>query len=171
MNILLLHSDKLEYETKKATKLAEKIPDKLKQQKVKDSLVCFMSFEEDDNGKEKAVAANLVKEIIGVAEQVKEKQIVLYPYVHLLFGKKPSRPETALEIAGRSRKTGGCPLCRTSACGCAQGPGRRRIQCIPRGRIRHSGGHWDEPSRRQVSLSTRCRSTGGTPFRYKRGSR
>ena len=115
MNILLIHSDKLEYETKKATKLAEKIPDKLKHQKVRDSLVCFMSFEEDDNGKEKIVSENLVKEIVGVAEQVKEKQIVLYPYVHLLFGKKPSRPDTALNImklAEEKLKTKGFKIMR-----------------------------------------------------------
>ena len=98
MNILLLHSDKLEFEIKKSTKLAEDIKKDQYKGKIGNCLVCFASFEEADDGCTEPVADNLVKEIISVAEQVNEKTIALYPYVHLLFGKKPSKPETALMV-------------------------------------------------------------------------
>jgi len=98
MNILLVHSNNLEYEIAKKTKFAEEIKEQMKKGQEKDALVCFLAFEEADNGKENEVTELLVKEIKDVAEQVKSKTVVLYPYVHILFGKKPSSPQTALQI-------------------------------------------------------------------------
>ncbi len=98
MNVLFIHSDKLNYKAGEKTKFAEPLAPKEKSAKLKDCLVCFMGFAEEDDANPEGTAENLAKEIAGVAQSLKEKNIVLYPYVHLLFGKKPSRPETAQKI-------------------------------------------------------------------------
>ncbi|MBS3057427.1 MAG: threonine--tRNA ligase, partial [Candidatus Diapherotrites archaeon] len=98
MNVLFIHSDKLNYKAGEKTRFAEPLAPKEKSAKLKKCLVCFMSFAEEDDANPQGTAENLVKEIAGVAQNLKEKNIVLYPYVHLLFGKKPSRPETAVKI-------------------------------------------------------------------------
>ncbi|MBI2529906.1 MAG: threonine--tRNA ligase [Candidatus Diapherotrites archaeon] len=98
MNVLFIHSDKLNYKAGEKTKFAEPLAPKEKSAKLKECLVCFMSFAEEDDANPEGTAENLAKEIAGVAQSLKEKNIVLYPYVHLLFGKKPSRPETAVKI-------------------------------------------------------------------------
>ena len=96
MNTVFIHSDLLEFEVKKKTKLAVELTDDLKKNKVTDCLVCFMAFELADDEKEEALAEKFVLDVIDVLNQIKEKRIVLYPYAHLLFGKKPSKPETAI---------------------------------------------------------------------------
>jgi len=96
MKLLLIHSNKLEYKiTKKALKDVE-MP-KEKERKIKECLVVFWAAEEGDENIEK-IAENSFKEIKDVANQIKEKKIVLYPYVHLLFGSKPASKDIALEI-------------------------------------------------------------------------
>ncbi len=98
MNVLFIHSDKLNYRAGEKTKFAAPLAPKEKSAKLKNCLVCFMSFAEEDDANPEGTAENLAKEIASVAQNLKEKNIVLYPYVHLLFGKKPSRPETARKI-------------------------------------------------------------------------
>lgn len=98
MNVLFIHSDKLNYKAGEKTKFAEPLSKKEQSAKLKKCLVCFMSFAEEDDANPGGTAENLAREIEGVAQNLKEKNIVLYPYVHLLFGKKPSRPETAVKI-------------------------------------------------------------------------
>ena len=98
MNVLFIHSDKLNYKAGEKTKFAGPLTPKEKSAKLKKCLVCFMSFAEEDDANPEGTAENLAKEIASVAQNLKEKNIVLYPYVHLLFGKKPSRPETAVKI-------------------------------------------------------------------------
>lgn len=96
MRLLLIHSDKLKYEiTKKALKDAE-MPEE-KKGKFGECLVAFWTAEETDTNAEN-IAENAYKEIKDVATQIKEKHIVLYPYVHLLFGAKPAGKDQALEI-------------------------------------------------------------------------
>ncbi len=96
MRLLLIHSNKLEYEiTKKALKDVE-IPED-KEGKIGECLVVFWTAEKRDENVEK-ITENSFKEIKGIAEQIKEKKIVLYPYIHLLFESKPASKEIALEI-------------------------------------------------------------------------
>ncbi len=104
MNILLIHSDKLAYETKKKTKWAEEITKGMEKRQLGSCLVCFMGFEEADTGAEQELAKRLADEIREVAGQVGEKTVVLYPYVHLLFGKKPGSAKSALEIMELAEK-------------------------------------------------------------------
>jgi threonyl-tRNA synthetase len=63
-----------------------------------------MSFEESDSGNEVQVSNELVQELKENCERLGVKTIVLYPYVHLLFGKKPSNPKTALQIMDLTKK-------------------------------------------------------------------
>lgn len=101
MKILCLHSDFIEFEAKKK---AIKEPEALKNKKEKigDCLVIFISVEKIDEKNPKASADNLIKNIKDVASQVKEKTIVLYPYVHL--SSSPSNPKTALDVLDIAEK-------------------------------------------------------------------
>jgi threonyl-tRNA synthetase len=95
MKILALHSDFIEFEAKKkAIKSPEEIKEKKK--KVENCLVVFMSVESRDETKPENTAKLCVSHIKDIAEQVKETNIVLYPYVHL--SNSPSKPETALQV-------------------------------------------------------------------------
>ncbi|MFZ3077989.1 MAG: threonine--tRNA ligase [Candidatus Aenigmatarchaeota archaeon] len=98
MKILTIHSDFLEVEPKtKAIKSAEEI-DKAKK-RIEDCLVVFTSVEDGDR---ESVAEKTAKEIADVAEQVKAKKIVLYPFVHLTS--KPASPDTALAVLKETEK-------------------------------------------------------------------
>lgn len=103
-NVLLIHSSKLNYEVKEKTKLAEEITKDLEKKNIKDCLIAFCAFGEEDDGKSLAVAKQLAEEIKDVAGKVNEKTIVLYPYVHLLFGKKPSKSDTALKAMDEAKQ-------------------------------------------------------------------
>lgn len=98
MKILLIHSDFLEFEPKtKALKSAEEV--KKVRTRVEECLVVFTSVEKGD---EVSVYKNYVDEIVKVAEQVKSKKIVLYPWVHL--SQNPSEPALALEVIETAKK-------------------------------------------------------------------
>ena len=95
MKILLLHSDFIEWEPrKKAIPGAEKA--EKKPVRVRDVLAVFSAVEKPDRENPEQVAENTVKEIIRVLKDVKARNIVLYPYVHL--SQEPSSPATALKV-------------------------------------------------------------------------
>ena len=96
MKILLIHADFIEYETKKK---AIKTPEPLEKKgpvRVEEALVVFSSVEKSDEKVKKKIIENAVKEILDVHDQVKAKNIVIYPFVHLSH--TPSSPGTALEV-------------------------------------------------------------------------
>ena len=101
MRIALIHSDFLEFEAKKKTKVAEDIPDDMKQGRVEEALVCFLAVEKADEADVDAIALKVSNEIVAVAEQVKPERIVLYPYVHFLFGAEPAGPNKSIKILKR----------------------------------------------------------------------
>jgi len=91
MKILTIHSDFIEFEPlSKAIKTAEEVAKEKK--RIEECLVVFTSVEDGDD---KGVLENTKKEIVSVAEQVKAKKIVIYPFVHL--SSKPAKPSAALE--------------------------------------------------------------------------
>ncbi|MDO8538678.1 MAG: threonine--tRNA ligase [archaeon] len=104
MNTLFIHADKFKFEAKKETKLAEELSKDLKKKNAKNAIVCFVSIEQADEGKEEAVSKEFAQEIKSVFDQTKAKTVVLYPFVHLLFGKKPSGKETAIKILTQTQK-------------------------------------------------------------------
>ena len=98
MRIALIHSDFLEYVAKKKTDMAEEITDDMRKAHFDEALVCFAAIEESDKKNYETVKKKVSDEIDNVFKQVKAERIVLYPYVHLLFGAKPSDPQTAVNL-------------------------------------------------------------------------
>ena len=95
MKLLLIHSDYLEYEPKeKAIKNAEEIKKELK--RIEDCLVVFTAVEKKDEKNPKLAVSKGILEIADVAEKLKAKKIVIYPFVHLTSD--PSSGHTALTV-------------------------------------------------------------------------
>jgi threonyl-tRNA synthetase len=103
MKILLLHVDYIKFKPlKKALKSIGELSEKEKKGgEVKEALVVLTSVEKSDTSVEKIIE-EFVKNIKDVAKQVKTKNIVLYPYVHL--SNNPSSPELAMKILDVAEK-------------------------------------------------------------------
>ncbi len=96
MQILLIHSDYIEYETKRSTPVAEKIDDNLKKGRMEEALTVFVAVEKNDEDNIEYAAKQTAEEIRKVTEQVKTNRVMLYPYAHL--SSSLSSPKTAIEI-------------------------------------------------------------------------
>ena len=96
MQLLLIHSDFIEFEAKKPTKMAEEIDDSAKKGRLEEALCAFIAVEKFDEDDPDAVIAEGVKQITDVAGQVKATRIMLYPYAHL--SSQLSSPATAVRI-------------------------------------------------------------------------
>ncbi len=83
MQILLIHSDYIEYETKKSTPVAEKIEDKLKKGRMEEALTVFIAVEKGDEDNIEYTLQQTTLEIRKVTDQVKTNRVMLYPYAHL----------------------------------------------------------------------------------------
>ncbi len=83
MQLLLIHSDYIEYEVKKSTPVAEKIEDPMKSGRLEDALTVFIAVEKADEINPDEVVQKAVSEVEKVTEQVKTESIMLYPYAHL----------------------------------------------------------------------------------------
>lgn len=95
MRILTLHSDFIEFRpVTKALKEAESV--EKKPIKVEECLVVLTAVEKRDEANPKAIVQRLVEEVASVANQVKAKTVVLYPYVHL--SSSPATPSIAREV-------------------------------------------------------------------------
>ncbi|UCD03321.1 MAG: threonine--tRNA ligase [Candidatus Aenigmatarchaeota archaeon] len=96
MKILLVHADFIEYEAKKkAIQTAEDL-EKPGPVRVNEALVVFCSVEKRDEKVKDKIISNTVKEILDVYGQVKAKNIVIYPFVHLSH--EPSSPAAGLSV-------------------------------------------------------------------------
>jgi threonyl-tRNA synthetase len=95
MKLLLIHSDYIEYEVKdKAIKKPEEI-DK-KSDKFEEALTAFTAVEKVDEKSPKQAVIDTTAEIEKTAEQLKVKNIMLYPYAHL--SPNLASPKKAQEI-------------------------------------------------------------------------
>jgi threonyl-tRNA synthetase len=103
MKILSLHCDYIKF---KPLKVALKNPEQLskereKQLKVLEPLVILTAVEKVDEGNP-LVVTELIKQITDIADQVKAKNIVLYPYAHLSNSlAKPDYAMLVLEAADK----------------------------------------------------------------------
>ncbi|HEY9247178.1 MAG TPA: threonyl-tRNA synthetase editing domain-containing protein, partial [Candidatus Methanoperedens sp.] len=95
MQILLIHSDYIEYEIKRSTPVAEKIADDLKKGRMEEALTVFVAVEKNDEENIEYVARQTADEIKKVSDQVKTGRIMLYPYAHL--SSSLSSPKAAIE--------------------------------------------------------------------------
>ena len=93
MQLLLIHSDEMEYSTKKKTSIAEEIDDSKKNMSFDHVLVVFISIEKNDILSKEEIINKATIEILNVIDTIKENNILLYPYAHLssnLASKKDS---------------------------------------------------------------------------------
>ncbi len=99
MKILSLHCDYIKFKPlKKALRKIEELEEKDKKEKeVKDALVILTAVEKGDDA-----ANGLIKNIKEIAEQVKAKNIVLYPYAHL--SSELASPEIAVKVLREAEK-------------------------------------------------------------------
>lgn len=96
MQLLLIHSDYIEYETKKQTPVAEKIEESLKSGRLEEALTAFTAVESVDEANPEEAIEKAVSEIEKVAAQVKTNRIMLYPYAHL--SSDLSSPKVAVQV-------------------------------------------------------------------------
>lgn len=96
MQLLLIHSDYIEYETKKQTPVAEKIDESLKSGRLEEALTAFTAVEKVDEANPEEAVEKAVSEIEKVAVQVKTNRIMLYPYAHL--SSDLSSPKVAVQV-------------------------------------------------------------------------
>ncbi len=95
MQILLIHSDYIEYETKRSTPVAEKIEEQLKKGRMEEALTVFVAVEKNDEDNIEYVAKQTAEEIKKVTEQVRTNRVMLYPYAHL--SSSLASPKAAIE--------------------------------------------------------------------------
>ena len=96
MQLLLIHSDFIEFEAKRPTKMAEEIDDQAKKGRLEEALCAFIAVEKFDEDDPDAVVTESAKQISDVAGQVKADRIMIYPYAHL--SAQLSTPATAVKI-------------------------------------------------------------------------
>jgi threonyl-tRNA synthetase len=95
MKLLLIHSDFIEYEVKdKAIKNPEET--EKKSGRMEEALTSFTAVEKIDEKSPRKAVAQAVTEIKKTAEQLKVKNIMLYPYAHL--SSDLASPKKAQEI-------------------------------------------------------------------------
>ena len=95
MKLLLIHSDYIEYEVKnKAISNPEEII--LKNDRLEEALTVFIAVEKIDEKSPNQTVIDASKEIEKTAEQLKVKNIMLYPYAHL--SSNLGSPKIAKEI-------------------------------------------------------------------------
>src|SRR5688500_1567585 len=84
MKLLLVHSDFIEYKaTKKALKSAPELAEADKAGRMEECLCAFVSVEKADEADLQQSVTKAAKEIVSIADQVKVKRVMLYPYAHL----------------------------------------------------------------------------------------
>jgi threonyl-tRNA synthetase len=96
MRLLLIHSDYIEYEAKKKTKMAEEEGETALADSEKEALTVFCAVESVDEDDPEGVVMQAVAEIDKVADQVNVDNIVIYPYAHL--SSDLSSPEFAVTV-------------------------------------------------------------------------
>lgn len=96
MQLLLIHSDYIEFEAKRPTKFAEEIEESAKKGRLDEALCAFVAVEKPDEGDVDAVVAEGAKQVADVAEQVHAKKVMLYPYAHL--SSNLASPDAAVKI-------------------------------------------------------------------------
>ncbi len=96
MQLLLIHSDFLEYDVKKRTPLGEDIEEGMRSGRMDDALVAFIAVESVDEAEMMSVIERGCSEIRGVANDLGVRRIVLYPYAHL--SSDLSSPDVAISV-------------------------------------------------------------------------
>ena len=94
MRLLLIHSDHIEYEARKKTKVAEE--DAVPKDALDEALAVFCAVESLDEENIDDVVRQAVEEIVNTARQLGTSNIMIYPYAHLSSDLAP--PEVAVSV-------------------------------------------------------------------------
>jgi threonyl-tRNA synthetase len=86
----------MQYEARSKTKVAEEIEDELKSQRAEEALVVFIAVERGDETDIENAVTKACEEIEGVYNEVKARNIMLYPYAHL--SSSLGKPDIAVKI-------------------------------------------------------------------------
>jgi threonyl-tRNA synthetase len=98
MKELIIHADRVSYETTKKTKVAEEISKEMENGEMTDVIWARIAVEKSDEEDLNGIAQQAVDDLLSVSDQVKCKNVMLYPYAHLLFGSTPASPESAIQL-------------------------------------------------------------------------
>ena len=98
MKELILHCDMVRFQADRKTKVAEEIEEKQKSASMENALFVRMAIEKTDESNLAEVAKNTVTDLKDVASKVSTKNIMIYPYAHLLYGSEPASPAKAIEF-------------------------------------------------------------------------
>lgn len=98
MKELIIHADRISYEVTKKTKLAEEIQKEMEKGEMEDALWVRIAVEKGDEGNQDSLVEKAVADIADLSSKVKTKNVMIYPYAHLLMGSEPSSPEAAIGI-------------------------------------------------------------------------
>ncbi len=103
MRVLFLHVDYLEYEVKeKAVKGLPDLPKEARHGRAEEALVCFITAEKRDEANPIGAARAAAENIEDVANQVRTRRVVLYPYSHL--SSSLAAPDRAQELLAALEK-------------------------------------------------------------------
>ena len=99
MKLLLIHSNNFKWQAKeKALKDVAELQEKVFS--IAESiLVCFSAVEKQDESSPDKVAQNAYASIKSAAEEIKEKNVMVYPFVHL--SEQPSSPRVAQKVLNK----------------------------------------------------------------------
>ena len=113
MQMLLIHSDFIEYETKKKTKIAEEISDDMKTGRLEEVLAAMIAVEKCDEANTQGTIDAAVAQIKNTLEQVKADRVMVYPYAHLSSSlSSPDAGITILKGIEAALKLEGCVVKR-----------------------------------------------------------
>jgi threonyl-tRNA synthetase len=96
MQLLLLHSDFIEYEALKKTPVAEDVEKERLKGRLDEVLAVFIAVEKVDEQDKDGVTVKGIEEIEDVYKKVSANSIMLYPYAHL--SSSLSKPDTAVSV-------------------------------------------------------------------------
>ena len=96
MRLLFIHADRMSYETKSKTRMAEEIDEKDRKGSMDEVLVCFTAVEKGDAAKGKQLVEKAMDNIREVATTVKAENVMIYPYAHLSSSLAP--PQEAVSV-------------------------------------------------------------------------
>lgn len=96
MRLLFIHSDFMEFESRKKTKFAENLKDEAKKHRAEEVLVVFTSVEKQDESAKNEVIKQYLDNLKDITNQLQIKKILIYPYVHLT--NSPSSPTFARDL-------------------------------------------------------------------------
>lgn len=94
MRLLLIHSDHIEYEARKKTKVAEE--DAILKDALDEALAVFCAVESIDEENIEDAIQQAADEIVNTARQLGTTNVMIYPYAHL--SSDLASPETAVDV-------------------------------------------------------------------------